>query len=419
MLNYINGELHAERVNLRAIAESAGTPAYVYSCAAFEARYREFESALAGLDHMICYAMKANSNQAVLTFLAGLGAGFDAVSGGEIARALAAGATGDRIVFSGVGKSRDEMRFALEAEVRHFNVESEPELALLNETALSMGRVASVAMRVNPDIDARTHSKISTGKADNKFGVPISRIRSVYQHAASLPGLRVVGLDMHIGSQLTDLAPYQGAFRAARDLVLQLRSDGHDIRRLDLGGGLGISYGGGSGTPPAPAEYCALIRDFTADLGCEIEIEPGRYIAGHSGALLTEVLYVKEGEDRRFIVVDAAMNDLLRPAMYGARHEVTHVSEPLPGCEMLPYDIVGPVCESSDTFAVQRRMPEAAQGDLLVFEAAGAYGAVMASEYNTRPLVPEILVREDRMAVVRERPEIDEIIARDRVPAWI
>ncbi len=419
MLADIDGELHAERVSLRLIAESAGTPAYVYSCAAFEKRYREFETALAGTDHMICYAIKANSNQAVLKLLAGLGAGFDAVSGGEIARALAAGAPGGRIVFSGVGKSRGEMRSALEAGIRQFNIESEPELVSLNETALSMGLVAPVAVRVNPDIDAGTHSKISTGKADNKFGVPISRVRAVCRQAAGLPGLRVVGLDMHIGSQLTELKPYAIAFRTARELVLDLRADGHDMRRLNLGGGLGISYGDETGPLPTPAEYCAVIRNCAADLGCEIQIEPGRYIAGHSGVLLTEVIHVKEGKDRAFVVVDAAMNDLLRPAMYGASHEIACAAVPPPGCPWRPYDIVGPVCESSDTFAVQRKMPVLSQGDLLVFKAAGAYGAVMASEYNTRPLVPEILVRESDFAIIRKRPEIHEIISRDQPPSWL
>ncbi len=419
MFEYTNGEMCAEAVALSVIAAEVGTPAYVYSCGAFESRFREFETALAGSNYLICYAMKANSNQAVLQLLAGLGAGFDAVSGGEVARAVAAGVQGKRIVFSGVGKSRDELSRALDAGVCQFNVESEAELAILNQIACSKGRVAPIAIRVNPNIDAGTHSKISTGKADNKFGIPISRVREVYQNAACLEGVRIEGLDMHIGSQLTDLAPYRRAFNTAGDLVRMLRGDGHAIDRLDLGGGLGIDYQGDADATPSAAEYCALVRQCTAELGCEIVIEPGRYISGHSGILLTEVIIVKEGESRTFVVVDAAMNDLLRPAMYGAFHRIEPVIAPQDGATLMPCDIVGPVCESSDTFAVQRQMPQVDVGQLLVIQGAGAYGAVMASEYNTRPLVPEVLVRGSRFAVIRHRPSIDDIIARDRIPSWL
>ena len=419
MLEYRDGGLAVECMPLAAIAERVGTPVYVYSAAAFISRYRQFESGLAGLDHMICYAMKANSNQAVLRLLAGIGAGFDCVSGGEVARAVAAGAPGERIVFSGVGKSRTEMRSALDAGVRLINVESEPELAALNEVALASGRTAAVAVRVNPDVDARTHSKISTGRAVNKFGVPMSRVRDVYRQAADMAGISVVGLDMHIGSQLTSLAPFEEAFRKAAGMVTELRADGHTIDRLDLGGGLGIAYGDETEALPTPADYCRLLRRSVGHLGCEIEIEPGRYIAADAGVLLTSVLYVKQGEDRTFVVVDAAMNDLPRPAIYNSWHDVLPVSEPAAGSGLRPVDIVGPVCESSDTFARQRPLPPVAAGDLLVFRSAGAYGAVMASEYNTRPLAPETLVQGDRFAVVRNRPDVQAIIARDRVPEWL
>ena len=419
MFNYREGRLCAEQVPLHSIAEAVGTPVFVYSAAAFRDRFREFETALSGLDHLICYAMKANSNQAVLHLLAKIGAGFDAVSGGEIARAFAAGARADKIVFSGVGKSREELRFALDAGVRHFNVESEPELLALNDVAASAGQTAPIAVRVNPDVDAKTHHKISTGKSENKFGVPISRLRDVYRQAASLPALRVVGLDVHIGSQLTSLEPFESAFRIAADAVAALRADGHSIERLDLGGGLGITYGDEQTIPPTPSAYCDVIRATVGDLGCEIEIEPGRYIAGNSGILLSKTLYLKEGEDRRFLVLDAAMNDLPRPAIYGAWHDVLPVRRPLPGAEWRPVDIVGPICESGDTFARQRLMPPVSEGDLLAFSSAGAYAAVMASEYNTRPLAPEVLVEGDKFAVVRPRPSIDEIIAKDRIPSWL
>ena len=419
MLEYHEGWLTVERMPLTAIAEEVGTPVYVYSAGAFTSRYRQFEAELSGLDHMICYAMKANSNQAVLRLLAGIGAGFDCVSGGEVARAVAAGAPGGRIVFSGVGKSRAEMRSALDAGVRHFNVESEPELEALSEVAQASGRTAAVAVRVNPDVDAKTHSKISTGKAENKFGIPMSRLHEVYRQAADMPGIAVVGLDMHIGSQLTTLAPFAEAFGKAADMVTALRADGHTIDRLDLGGGLGIAYGDETESVPTPAEYCDLLRRSVGHLGCEIEIEPGRYIAGDAGVLLTTVLYVKSGEGRTFVVVDAAMNDLPRPAIYNSWHDVWPVSEPAPDGEFRSVDIVGPVCESSDTFACQRPLPPVAAGDLLVFRSAGAYGAVMASEYNTRPLAPETLVRGDRFAVIRNRPDVREIIARDLIPEWL
>lgn len=416
---YRDGALFAEDVPVAEIAAAVGTPFYCYSTATLTRHFRLFDEALAGLDHLVCYAMKAASNQAILKTLAGLGAGMDVVSGGEYARARAAGVPGERIVFSGVGKTREEMRQALEGGIRQFNVESEPEMEALNEVALAMGRVAPVTIRLNPDVDARTHAKIATGKAENKFGVPIKRAREVYARAALLPGLEVVGIDLHIGSQLTDLAPFRAAFEKMGELTAVLRADGHDIRRLDLGGGLGIPYTRSNEAPPLPLDYGALIRETVGQLGCEIVIEPGRLVVGNAGILVAAVIYVKSGEGRDFLILDAAMNDLIRPAMYDAHHDIVTVAEPAPGVEQAPYDIVGPVCETGDTFARGRLMPPVAQGDLVAFRSAGAYGAVMASEYNTRPLVPEVLVHGDRFAVIRARPSFDEIIKRDTIPEWL
>jgi diaminopimelate decarboxylase len=415
---YKDGILHAEDVPLPQIAAEVGTPFYVYSCATLTRHYRLFEEALTGLDHLVCYAMKANSNQAVIAHLAGLGAGMDVVSGGEYLRAKAAGVPGERIVFSGVGKTREEMRLALTGGIRQFNVESEPELIALSEVASSLGLNAPITVRVNPDVDAKTHEKIATGKSENKFGIPIAKAPEVYAMAAALPGIEVIGIDVHIGSQLTDLEPFRLAYEKVKDLTLRLRAEGHDIRRLDLGGGLGIPYERSNSAPPLPTEYGALIREVVGDLGVEVEIEPGRLIAGNAGILVASVIYVKEGEGRDFLILDAAMNDLIRPAMYGAWHDIVPVIEPAPGLDHRPYDIVGPVCESGDTFAKQRQMVPAAPGDLVAFRSAGAYGAVMSSEYNTRPLIPEVLVKDDQMAVIRARPTFDEIINRDTVPSW-
>ncbi|ETX27660.1 diaminopimelate decarboxylase [Roseivivax isoporae] len=416
---YRNGVLHAEDVSLAEIAAEIGTPAYVYSSATLTRHFRLFDEALGDMPHLVCYAMKAASNQAILKTLAGLGAGMDVVSGGEYARARAAGVAPDRIVFAGVGKTRAEIRAALEGGVRQFNVESEPELQAISEVAVALGTTAPVTLRVNPDVDAKTHAKIATGKSENKFGVPIARAREVYAEAARLPGIAVVGIDVHIGSQLTELAPFEGAFRKVAELTETLRADGHDITRLDLGGGLGIPYRNSNAAPPLPFDYGALIRRTVGHLGCEIEIEPGRLIAGNAGILLARVIYVKEGEGRRFLILDAAMNDLIRPAMYDAWHDIVPVTEPAPGHERSVYDIVGPVCESGDTFARAREMPEVAAGDLVAFRSAGAYGAVMASEYNTRPLVPEVLVKGDHHAVIRARPSFDDIISRDTIPHWL
>ena len=416
---YHDGALCAEDVPVAEIAAAVGTPFYVYSTATLTRHFQLFDAALDGLEHLVCYAMKAASNQAILKTLAALGAGMDVVSGGEYLRARAAGVPGDRIVFSGVGKTAEEMRLALLGGIRQFNVESEPELEALSAVASAMGRRAPITIRVNPDVDAKTHAKIATGKSENKFGIPIGRAREVYARAAALPGLEVIGIDVHIGSQLTDLEPFRLAYRKVADLTEMLRAEGHDIRRLDLGGGLGIPYTRSNVLPPLPGDYGALIRETLGHLGCEIEIEPGRLVAGNAGLMVSQVIYVKSGEDRDFLILDAAMNDLIRPAMYDAHHDIIPVIEPAPGHEPEPYDIVGPVCESGDTFAKARLMPPLRAGDLVAFRSAGAYGAVMASEYNTRPLIPEILVHERQFAVIRARPTFDEMINRDTIPEWL
>ncbi|WP_375260993.1 diaminopimelate decarboxylase [Palleronia sp.] len=417
--DYKGGRLHAEDVDMAEIAAAVGTPCYVYSTATLTRHFQLFDEALSGMDHLVCFAMKSLSNLAILKLLGDLGAGMDVVSGGEYARARAAGIPGDRIVFSGVGKTREEMAEALSGGIRQFNIESEPELRTLSEVADRLGATAPIALRVNPDVDARTHEKIATGRKTDKFGVPIKRAREIYALAASLPGIEVVGIDVHIGSQLTSLEPFEQAYLKVAELTHQLRADGHDIRRLDLGGGLGIPYTRCNEAPPLPAEYGALIRRTVGELGCEIEIEPGRLIAGNAGILLTKLLYVKEESDRRWLIVDGAMNDLIRPAMYGAHHDIVPLNETQAGVELQEADVVGPVCESGDTFARARPMPPLAEGDLLAFRSAGAYAAVMASEYNSRPLVPEVLVRGDQFAVIRARPTIDEMLGRDRLPGWL
>ncbi|MEM6409025.1 MAG: diaminopimelate decarboxylase [Pseudomonadota bacterium] len=416
---YRDGELYAEDVPLREIAASVGAPFYCYSAATFTRHFQLFDEALDGMEHLVCYAMKANSNQAILKLLGDQGAGMDVVSGGEYRRARAAGVPGDRIVFSGVGKTEDEMRTAIEGGIRQFNIESEPEMEVLSRIATALGAEVPVTIRVNPDVDAKTHEKIATGKAENKFGIPISRASEVYALATSLPGLKVIGIDVHIGSQLVDLDPFRLAFRKVADLTEQLRAEGHEITRLDLGGGLGIPYERSNADPPLPRDFGQIVREEVGHLGCEIEIEPGRLIAGNAGVLVSEVIYVKQGEDRQFLILDAAMNDLIRPAMYGAHHDILPVIEPAPGQEPATYDIVGPVCESGDTFAKHRQMPTVGAGDLVAFRSAGAYGAVMASEYNSRPMIPEVLVQGDQFAVIRPRPTFDEMINRDIIPSWL
>ncbi|AUR10347.1 diaminopimelate decarboxylase LysA [Phaeobacter inhibens] len=416
---YRDGALYAEDVPVAEIAATVGTPFYLYSTATLLRHFHLFDDALKGMDHLVCYAMKAASNQAILKTLAQAGAGMDVVSQGEYLRAKAAGVPGDRIVFSGVGKTQDEIRTALSGGIRQFNVESEPEMDVINAVALELGVVAPITVRVNPDVDAKTHAKIATGKSENKFGIPIARAREVYARAASLPGLKVIGIDVHIGSQLTELAPFELAYQKVAELTEQLRADGHDIHRLDLGGGLGIPYTRSNDTPPLPVEYGAMVQRTLGHLGCEIEIEPGRLIAGNAGIMVSKVIYVKSGEDRDFLIIDGAMNDLIRPAMYEAYHDIVPVIEPSAGVEQRAYDIVGPVCETGDTFARHRDMPPLEAGDLVAFRSAGAYGAVMASEYNSRPLVPEVLVNGDQFAVIRRRPDFDEMINRDTIPEWL
>jgi len=416
---YREGVLHAEDVAITEIAAQVGTPFYVYSAATLKRHIGLFNEALAWADHLVCFAVKSNSNLAVLKLLGDMGAGMDVVSGGELRRAVAAGVPGDRIVFSGVGKTREEMQLALSHDIRQFNLESEPEYRALSAVASEMGVTARVAVRVNPDVDAKTHEKISTGKSDNKFGIPIARAREVYAEIAALPGLKVVGIDVHIGSQLTDLEPFRLAYQKVAELTEALRDDGHEITRLDLGGGLGIPYERSNDAPPLPIEYGQMVQDTVGYLGCEIEIEPGRLISGNAGIMVSSVIYVKQGEARDFLIIDAAMNDLVRPSMYAAYHDIIPVNEATPGVEQAEYDIVGPICETGDTFAKSRNLAPLKDDDLVAFRSAGAYGAVMASEYNSRPLIPEVLVSGDQFAVIRARPTYEEMLARDTIPEWI
>jgi diaminopimelate decarboxylase len=416
---YRDGLLHAERVNLAALAEDVGTPFYCYSTATLERHYKVFAGAFADVPSLVCYAMKANSNQAVLKTLAKLGCGADVVSGGELRRARAAGIPADKIMFSGIGKSERELALALDENILCINVESEPELDLLSSIAAAKGRVAPISIRVNPDVDAKTHAKIATGKAENKFGIPLSRARAVYAHAAKLPGIKVSGVDMHIGSQITDLDPFGNAFTLLAEFVRELRADGHAISHVDLGGGLGIPYRDDNEPPPDPAAYAEVVKRATRDLNCTLIFEPGRLIVGNAGILVTRVQYVKRGEAKTFVVVDAGMNDLIRPTLYEAHHEIWPVKEAPASARRVVVDVVGPVCESGDFLALQRDLAEAKPGDLLAVMSAGAYGAVQAGTYNTRPLVPEVLVRGDEWALVRPRLEADALIALDRVPPWL
>lgn len=416
---YRDGVLHAEDVSIEEIAAEVGTPFYVYSSATLKRHIGLFNEALDWADHLVCFAVKSNSNLAVLKLLGEMGAGMDVVSGGEYRRAIAAGVPGDRIVFSGVGKTREEMRLALTNGIRQFNLESEPEMRVLSEVASELGVVAPVTVRVNPDVDAKTHAKISTGKSENKFGIPISRAREVYTEIASLPGLKAVGIDVHIGSQLTELEPFRQAYQKVAELTEALRADGHDITRLDLGGGLGIPYERSNEAPPLPIDYGQMVKETVGHLGCEIEIEPGRLVSGNAGIMVTSVIYVKEGEGQDFLIVDAAMNDLVRPAMYEAHHDIIPVVEAAPGEDKSRYDIVGPICETGDTFAKGRDLDSLKPDDLIAFRSAGAYGAVMASEYNSRPLIPEVLVMNDQYAVIRARPTYEEMLGRDTIPEWL
>ncbi|MGE3968942.1 MAG: diaminopimelate decarboxylase [Dongiaceae bacterium] len=414
---YRDGQLHAEGVPVAALARAVGTPFYCYSSAALVEAYGAFRAAFAGMNVRVCYSLKANSNRAVIATLLAEGAGADVVSEGEMRQALAAGVAPGEIVFAGVGKMAREMRAGLEAGIRQFNVESIPELRLLNEVALSMGRRAPVALRINPDVDARTHAKISTGKAENKFGIDLGHAAEAYAEAARLPGIAVEGLAIHIGSQLEELTPYRQAFARMAELVQNLRASGHPVRSLDLGGGLGIAYQGKA--PPPLADYAALVRETVGGLGLDLILEPGRRLVGEAGILVSEVLYVKEGVSRNFVIVDAAMNDLIRPALYDAYHAILPVTEPPSDAPVRRVDVVGPICETGDRFAEQRPLPPPAAGDLLAFCAAGAYGAVMASAYNTRPPAAEVMVRGSGHEIVRPRLGYDAILAMDRLPAWL
>lgn len=416
---YRNGVLHAEDVPVPAIAEAVGTPVYVYSTATLVRHYRVFSEAFAGMRAHVFYAMKANSNQAVIATLARQGAGADVVSEGELRRALAAGIPASRVVFSGVGKTAREMAVALDAGIKCFNVESEPELERLSQVATERGVVAPVSFRINPDVDARTHAKISTGKSENKFGIPWVEAPRVYAHAARLPGIRVTGIDMHIGSQITELGPFDDAFGRLGDLIGTLRAQGHAIDHIDLGGGLGIPYRDDNAPPPDPRAYAGVVRKHVEQLDCEVLFEPGRLIVGNAGILVSEIVYVKGGAAKTFVIVDAGMNDLIRPTLYEAHHEVRPVIERAPGADRIVADVVGPVCETGDYLALARDLPVLHAGELVAVFSGGAYGAVQASSYNTRPLVPEVLVDGDRWAVVRPRPTYEEIIGLDRVPDWL
>lgn len=417
--NYVDGQMQAEDVSIAEIAEAVQTPFYCYSSAILTRHYQVFSGAFDAMDSLVCYSVKANSNIAVLRTLANLGSGADIVSEGELRRAQKAGIPADRIVFSGVGKQESEMRAALAAGVLQFNVESEPELSLLNDVAIEMGLCASVALRINPDVDAGTHEKISTGKSENKFGLPWTEARAIYGRAADMAGIQIVGVDVHIGSQLSDLTPLEVAFTRLGELVILLREDGHVIDRIDLGGGLGIPYHPDDPEPPHPDEYAAMVQRTVGDLGCQIILEPGRLIAGNAGILVTRVIYVKEAGERIFVILDGAMNDLVRPSLYGAYHQIQPVKEPPTDADKVSIDFVGPVCESGDTFATQRLSTRVEAGDLVAIMSAGAYGAVMASSYNTRPLTPEVLVNEDKFAIIRRRPDYDEILAQEHIPNWV
>jgi diaminopimelate decarboxylase len=415
---YRQGVLHAEAVNLVDLAPTVGTPFYCYSTATLTRNFEALAKAFADVGFLICYSIKANSNQAVIRTLANCGAGADVVSAGELKRAQAAGIPAEKIMFSGVGKTTAELTLAVEAGILCINVESEAELALLSSIADGKGRVACVSMRVNPDIDAKTHAKIATGKAENKFGIPLSRAREVYALAAKLPGVRVTGVDMHIGSQITELAPFKDAFTLLAEFVRMLRADGHKIEHVDLGGGLGIPYREDGERVPDPSAYAEVVKQATRGLDCTLVFEPGRLIVGNAGILLTQVLYLKRGESKTFVIVDAGMNDLIRPTLYEAHHDIRPVRQHEPGTRA-PVDVVGPVCESGDFLALDRELPQLRAGDLLAVMTTGAYGAVHSGTYNTRPLVPEVLVREGQWALVRPRLEVADLIALDRLAPWL
>jgi diaminopimelate decarboxylase len=412
--------LHAEAVDLAELAGEVGTPFYCYSTATLERHYRVFAEAFAGMPGtLVCYSVKANSNLGVLATLARAGTGMDVVSEGELRRALAVKVAPEKIVFSGVGKTKDEMAFALDRGIFAFNVESEPELRALSEVAAAQGRSARIAIRVNPDIDARTHHKIATGKAENKFGVPFAEAIPLYGLARELPNIEATGVHMHIGSQITDLAPFRNAFALLKELVGSLRAGGYAIDFVNLGGGLGIPYRDDQPAPPLPSDYAKLVREAVGDLGLRLLFEPGRMITGNAGILVSRVLYVKRGAAKTFTIIDAAMNDLLRPTLYEAHHEILPVAEPEPGTPTIVTDVAGPVCETGDYLALGRTLPQLHPGDLIAVMTAGAYGAVLASEYNSRLLVPEVLVAGNRYAVTRPRPSYDDMLEAERLPDWL
>lgn len=417
--DYKNGTLFAESVSLADLAESVGTPFYCYSTATLKRHFAVFQAPFAGMDHKICYAVKANSNIALLKTLGHCGAGADVVSEGEIRRALAAGIASENIVFSGVGKTRDEMRYALKHDIYQFNVESEPELLVLDQVAQSLGKRAPIAIRVNPDVDAKTNAKISTGKKENKFGIDIGLATMLYAKAAELPGIDVRGVSIHIGSQLTSIEPFAAAFAKVRTLVEDLRRSGLSITRIDVGGGLGVPYAPTDPLPPSPEVYGAAVKTALGDLGCTLIFEPGRLLVGNAGILVTKVIYMKETPTRTFAIVDVAMNDLLRPSLYGAYHDIVPVREAGLDQPVKPVDIVGPVCETGDTFAEQRDLPLPKAGELLAFRTAGAYGAVMASTYNSRHLTPEVMVNGKEFAVIRPRQTYDDMLGLDKIPDWL
>jgi diaminopimelate decarboxylase len=416
---YRRGTLHAEEVDLADLAGAIGTPFYCYSTATLTRHYRVFADAFKGTNALVCYSIKANSNLGVLATLAKLGAGMDVVSQGELVRALAVGVPPERIAFSGVGKTKEEMAFALAQAIFAFNVESEPELRVLSETAEELGATAKVAFRVNPDIDAKTHHKIATGKAENKFGIPFAQAIPLYELARELPGVDARGVHMHIGSQITDLSPFRNAFALLTELVSQLRIHGFTIDFVNLGGGLGIPYRSDETAPPLPTDYAALVREAVGDIGCRLLFEPGRMIAGNAGILVSRVIYVKQGASRSFTIVDAAMNDLLRPTLYEAYHEIWPVEEAKLEAPILVTDVAGPICETGDYFALARSLPQLESGDLIAVMTAGAYGAVLASEYNSRLLVPEVLVAGSDYCVTRPRPSYEDMLAAEQLPDWL
>ncbi len=416
---YRDGTLHAEGVNLVDVAAHLGTPFYCYSTATLERHYCVFADAFAGRDTLICYSIKANSNLSVIKTLAQQGAGMDVVSEGELRRALAIGVPPSRIVFSGVGKTRDEMAHALQAGIYGFNVESEAEARALSQVAHTQGKAARIAFRINPDVDARTHAKISTGKAEDKFGVPWNDAAALYAMAADLPGLEPCGVHMHIGSQITDLEPFERAFKLLSDLVGDLRAAGHAIEFVNLGGGLGVPYRGTNDIPPHPDEYARVVERAAGALDCRLLFEPGRMIAGNAGILVFRVLYRKHGDQKRFTIVDAGMNDLIRPTLYDAHHDIWAVDEARGQEPALVQDIVGPVCETGDFLARDRALPPFREGDLGAVMTAGAYGAVQASTYNSRLLVPEVIVRGDEYAIARARPSYEDMLAAERIAPWL